>query len=52
MGYGNAPWEFKGKALYQLSLVRLEEVRHIVTFLNSYIQIELNGVLYYIPLLY
>jgi hypothetical protein len=27
MGYGSAPWEFRGQALYQLSLVRSEEVR-------------------------
>lgn len=27
MGYGEAPWVFKGRALYQLSLVRVEEVR-------------------------
>lgn len=27
MGYGEAPWEFTGRALYQLSLVRVEEVR-------------------------
>ena len=27
MGYGEAPWEFRGRALYQLSLVRVEEVR-------------------------
>jgi hypothetical protein len=26
MGYGQAPWEFKGQALYQLSLVKIEEV--------------------------
>ena len=27
MGYGEAPWDFRGRALYQLSLVRVEEVR-------------------------
>lgn len=26
MGYGEAPWEFRGRALYQLSLVKVEEV--------------------------
>jgi hypothetical protein len=26
MGYGSAPWVFKGKALYQLQLVQSEEV--------------------------
>lgn len=26
MGYGNPPWDFKGQALYQLSLVKVEEV--------------------------
>jgi len=26
MGYSDPPWEFKGKALYQLSLVKVEEV--------------------------
>lgn len=30
MGYGEAPWEFKGRALYQLSLVRVEEARKYV----------------------
>lgn len=27
MGYGEAPWHFEGRALYQLSLVRVEDVR-------------------------
>ena len=27
MGYSEAPWHFRGRALYQLSLVRVEEVR-------------------------
>lgn len=26
MGYGSPPWIFKGHAIYQLSLVKLEEV--------------------------
>jgi hypothetical protein len=26
MGYGPPPWLFKGQALYQLSLVKVEEV--------------------------
>ncbi|KAI7836283.1 hypothetical protein COHA_009832 [Chlorella ohadii] len=30
MGYGEAPWEFRGRALYQLSLVRVEEARKYV----------------------
>ncbi|PSC74653.1 hypothetical protein C2E20_2385 [Micractinium conductrix] len=30
MGYGQAPWEFSGRALYQLSLVRVEEARKYV----------------------
>jgi hypothetical protein len=25
MGYDHPPWEFKGRALYQLSLVKVEE---------------------------
>ena len=29
MGYGNPPWDFKGQALYQLSLVKVEEVRKV-----------------------
>ncbi len=27
MGYGKSPWVFKGRALYQLQLVKAEEVR-------------------------
>ncbi|KAL6776373.1 CGL24 [Auxenochlorella protothecoides x Auxenochlorella symbiontica] len=27
MGYGSGPWEFEGRALYQLSLVRVDEAR-------------------------
>ncbi|KAI3424439.1 hypothetical protein D9Q98_009991 [Chlorella vulgaris] len=30
MGYGEAPWEFRGRALYQLSLVKVEEARKYV----------------------
>ncbi|KAH7621459.1 hypothetical protein Ndes2526B_g03809 [Nannochloris sp. 'desiccata'] len=30
MGYGKAPWNFKGQALYQLSLVKIEEARKFV----------------------
>ncbi|KAL4431343.1 hypothetical protein ABPG75_006599 [Micractinium tetrahymenae] len=30
MGYGEAPWDFRGRALYQLSLVRVEEARKYV----------------------
>lgn len=30
MGYGDAPWTFKGRAWYQLSLVRSEEARRHV----------------------
>jgi len=30
-GYSaGAPWHFKGKALYQLSLVRVEEVSYVL----------------------
>ena len=29
MGYSDPPWEFKGKALYQLSLVKVEEVNFL-----------------------
>lgn len=31
MGYGEAPWHFRGRALYQLSLVPVEEVRGSAT---------------------
>jgi hypothetical protein len=30
MGYSDPPWEFKGKALYQLSLVKVEDARKYV----------------------
>jgi hypothetical protein len=30
MGYGDAPWIFTGRALYQLHLVRVEEARKYV----------------------
>lgn len=30
MGYADPPWEFQGKALYQLSLVRVEDARKYV----------------------
>lgn len=26
MGYGKSPWTFKGRALYQLQLVKADEV--------------------------
>ena len=26
MGYGSSPWTFKGRALYQLQLVKSDEV--------------------------
>lgn len=29
MGYGEAPWHFRGRALYQLSLVPVEEVSRL-----------------------
>lgn len=36
MGYGRPPWDFKGDAIYQLSLVKIEEVRDMIaTFLNG-----------------
>ena len=30
MGYCRPPWHFSGQALYQLSLVRVEEVRSLL----------------------
>lgn len=30
MGYGEAPWVFSGRALYQLHAVRVEEARKYV----------------------
>ena len=27
MAYGDPPWEFKGKALYQLSLIKSKEAK-------------------------
>lgn len=44
MGYSDPPWEFKGKALYQLSLVKVEEVSFLAfKTTDADIQFEYHG---------